>query len=141
MRFNRRILDALKRSTLRLGNPEIGNDLGQRLWNIYVWQEIFSYAKKRVEAGWRDLLAAGYIPTDDELREKRGNIIVNESNALSCVVKVDDPRMMFDIEGFIDKLHELHGLDKQELILLAANCQKESKAVLTKRVVERVLDV
>lgn len=114
------------------------SNVGKYLSDIYTWQETIKYAKERYDEAWKKAqLNGGPIADDDNLRELgKGEHIVTESNSMSCIVTVQDPRRNFSKEKFIALIAKQHKIPVAELESLAERAYKETAPPLSKRVVE-----
>lgn len=135
MKYSAMIANFLE-STKSLKFPDRSN-VAKILWQTYLWQEICSRATKTERACWKSLQEQKLLPDDDELRKLRGEHILLDTNTLACVIKVEDPRDMFDRDLFIKKVARKYKIKETELVTIAEKCVKPSKAKLTKRIAER----
>jgi hypothetical protein len=118
--------------------PDLKNNVGSYLGEIFTWQEVEGLAAAKLKAAWKASQDSGLIPPDDDMRDKydQDEHIVTESNAFSCLVTVGKPRKTFDLDVFLDTLAKKFKLDRARLASLAETCKKEGKAPLTKRIRE-----
>lgn len=113
------------------------DDLGPYFGPIYFWQEIKKYAESAHEAAWKTAQKAKVVPDDDALRDMgEGEHIIADSRLFSFIAKVDKPRDAFDLEKFCSVISKRFKVDEAALSKLAADCQKQSKSPLSKRILE-----
>jgi len=115
-----------------------GDNQGPLLGAIFLWQETVKEAKERLESAWKAAVDADIIPDDDSLREKKGETIITESDQFSCVAEVEKPRKVFNRDKFIDAVAKKFKIDRARLdaIAVASPCTTDSKAPLSKRILE-----
>ncbi len=118
--------------------PDGKDNTGAFLGEIFTWQEVSKFADDKLKQAWKSAADSGLIPADDDMREKydQDEHLVVESNAFSCIVTVGKPRETFDQEVFIGEVARRFKLNVVVLTKLAAECKKEGKAPLTKRIRE-----
>jgi len=118
--------------------PDLKDNIGNYLGEIFAWQELAALATTRLKEAWANAQSSDGILIDDEdIREKpEGELILDESPHFSCLVKVGAARMNFNRELFIDEVARKYKIKKTDLIKLADECKKKSAVPLTKRVVE-----
>jgi hypothetical protein len=135
-----RLFDALaKLPTNGVLKTSRADTTGSILGRIFVWQEALKYAEKQLDGAWKSAVLAKLIPDDDTLRDGSAigdEKIVAESKHFSIVTKVGSPRELFQLDEFITALAEEYKLDPGALNALALTCKKDSKAPLSKRVLE-----
>jgi len=113
------------------------DDLGPYFSTIFFWQEVKKYSESALDAAWKIAASAKVVPDDDDLRDKgQGEHIISDSRQFSFIAKVDKPRQTFDQETFIKQLAERFKLNEELLTKMAANCLKDSKPPLSKRILE-----
>lgn len=133
MRHLQRIVDAMT-PLLKLKAPDKKSNVGALLWDIYIWQNVNSLAKKKLEQAWKVIEADKLIPDDDTLRAVQGERVILQTENLSCVIKVEPPRKIFDKDKFILRLSKKYKLPIEDLNRMAGRCYVDTKTVLTKRV-------
>lgn len=108
------------------------------LGEIFVWQEMETYAKARKEAAWKAAQdIGGLIDSDEDLREYiKGEEIVFETAHFSCIVKVSEARERFDRDTFIKRVAKKYKIPAPDLVKMSDRCKCYSLAPLTKRVIE-----
>jgi hypothetical protein len=115
------------------------SNIGRKLYEIYLWQEISKRAKSELDNSWKTAQSpGGQIDKSDEVLRKldRGEHIVCESNHFSVLVKIDTPRKTFDLEEFITIVSKKYKVPADKLTAMAEACKKDGTAPLTKRVIE-----
>jgi hypothetical protein len=118
-------------------NPDSKNNVGNYLGDIYLWQVVGEIAADRLKAAWNYLNSDKLMPDDDHLRANvEGEIVALKSPTFALQVKVAKPRESFDKDLFIEKASKRFKIDKHKLLELSMECTKQSKAPLTKKVLE-----
>ena len=117
-------------------SPDHSN-LGGVLSEIYLWETVRDYAADKCKTAWLSLEREKLIKPDDFLRDNidKEEVVVH-SDHFSIVAKVSTPRSTFDRDLFIEKVGKKFKIDKHKLIDLAQQCTKQSKAPLSKRIIE-----
>lgn len=117
-----------------LRNPDKGDNQGTLLFEALCWQEMQKLSTAKQKATWTAL--EEIIGSDDELRKKSGEHIAAESQHFTVLTTVATPRKSIDKEAFLDAAARKGRISRQALEDLWEDCMKESKAPLTKRIVE-----
>lgn len=114
------------------------SNAGPILAEIYKWQEACDYAKKRLEAAWKEAQAkGGVVPADDDIRDMEpGEHIIAKGKVFACFVKLNNPSNRFDKETFIRKLSKKYKISIDDLEALAKVSTIEAKGQLTKKIIE-----
>jgi hypothetical protein len=113
------------------------DDLGPYFWSIFYWQEIKKHSEAAHEAAWKVAQRAKVVKDDDDLRDLGGGEhIIADSKLFSFIARVDSPRQTFDPEKFIKLVAKKFKLDEDVLTRMAADCLKDSKPPLSKRILE-----
>lgn len=105
------------------------------LCDVYIWQEIAGYASKKHTEAMKDL--ATLVPADDELRAQDvGEHTVESGRYFAFVTKIATPRQTFDAGTFMTQVARKWKVPLDKLKTLANTTYKETKAALSKRVIE-----
>lgn len=127
---------ARKLSQFHVASPDKSN-VGGYLADVYLWETVADLAEKKREEAWRALTSNKFVPPDDTLRETvDGESIVVRTPYFIVHAKVSNPRSIFDRDTFIQKVSEKFKISKPKLIELAAKCVSQTRAPLSKRVLE-----
>lgn len=137
--YRSRILEYVDNATLKVRNPDRGTNL-TLLAETFAWQEIQTFAKKRLEVLWAKMAIDGIVATDDELRKEEGFRVVTSTDNFSCTVKVDPPRTVTDLDAFIAKISKKYKIEPAVLYDLAEKTKKVTQPVLSKRIVQKAED-
>ena len=129
-------LDALTKA--KITKLRRGDNLDPYLSEIWLYQEIYKWAKKRKEAAWEIAQDKdGVLPQDDELRALGlGDHIVKDSHNYSVTINVANGQPSFDKDAFLLLVSNKHGVPLETLQQLAESCVSVGKLKLTKRVLE-----
>lgn len=118
-------------------NPEPRNKTGTLLFEAFYWQELEAFAGDRQKAAWSALGAAKLIESDDYYRSvASGEFLAGESKWFSCRVKVSSPRKSIDKEAFLEAVARATKTSVTALEALWNAHQKESRAPISKRILE-----
>lgn len=132
-----RLHEALQEFVDSYANPDRKSNDGRIMHQTWLWQEMENYAADMKKASWK-LLQAGddaLVPTDEQLRDEHGESILADVGAYSCVVKVEAPRRNFDQDTFVAIVGRNHNISAAKLEGYVDRSKKETKPVLTKRIV------
>lgn len=119
-------------------NPDKKSNEGRLLHDIWLWQEVATYADNALKAAWKIAQAGedAMIPSDDELRKEPGEAIVADSAHYSAMVRVDAPRRLFNQDAFVAIVARRHGISASKLMGYVEQAKLEGdKAPLTKRII------
>lgn len=132
-------LEAIGSNKSGVTNPDGRDNLGTTLCDIFTWHEVKAFAEDRLKRAWANAQGKdGLFSDDDLLREElaKGEHILAESNSFSCIVKVENPRLLFDEDLYIKCVAKKFKISEAKLRDMATECFKQSKPVLKKRVLE-----
>jgi hypothetical protein len=139
MSYKSSIIKALDKLATLNGtrNPDETDNQGAFLGPVFLWETVRDIAADKVKSAWSAVSENNLISTDDVLRDKiNGEEILVSSPSFALQVRVTQPRESFDQTLFIEKAAKKFSIDKHKLVELAAQCKKQSRAPLSKKVVE-----
>lgn len=118
--------------------PRDRTNAGPYLFEIWIWQELSTFADDKLKLAWKKAQDAEIVEDDDTLRKSLGETIVVESDKFSVVTTVAEPAQRFDKDLFIANVAKKYKLRVGDLEAMAdsKDAKKESKAALQKRVLE-----
>lgn len=108
-----------------------------QLFEIFVWQEVCSNAKKRREQAWTSAQEAGLMPDDDALRKLAGEeVTMATGHHFVATAKVSEPIYRFDIEDYVMRVSKRWKIPHGDLEKMVESSKLECAPSLTKRVTE-----
>jgi len=127
---------ARKLSAFHVKSPDQTN-VGGFLADVYLWDTVATLAKGHLEDAWRALEREKIIPSDVTMRETvEGESIAAKTAKFQVYIKVSNPRTIFDKDTFIAKVAATFNVSKPKLLELAKECVSQTRAPLSKRVIE-----
>jgi len=134
MNFKADITKALYKLSVK--SPDTSNT-GGYIADVYFWETIEKLAAGKAEDAWRSLARERIIPGDETLRENVvGRFISAKTDHFIVEVEIKNPRSLFNKDEFIKKVSAEYGISKHKLDELAATTITQTRAPLTKRVLE-----
>lgn len=116
--------------------PSRLSNVDSTFYEAFVWQEALKFAEKK----YKDAMVAvaeAIEQTDDQLRRlDEGEHSVGAGAKFCVLAKISAPRSNFDKEGFIATVARKWKIPAAKLEVVAESSKKETKASLSKRVVE-----
>lgn len=107
------------------------------LCDMFVWQELAAAATKNLKKAQQSLDKSELVPEDDALRTYEvGDHTIETSGHFAFTVKVSEPRALFDKDAFVVLAVKKLKVKKSVIRDLLEASTSESKAPLSKRVVE-----
>lgn len=112
------------------------SNLDTSLCDAYIWQEVMNLAAQKYKTAMAELADTVSV-TDDEIREYAvGEHSISTGNRFCLIAKIQACRQNFDKDIFIEKAAKKFAVPLAKLKALAEISKKDSKAPLSKRVVE-----
>jgi hypothetical protein len=116
--------------------PKRGSKAEKLLYQIFAWQTIAKHAEELLKRSWAAAQPVE-VPDDDFMRALgRGEHIVTEAGAFTCIANITAPRMLLNQDDFNQAVSKRYEIDIAELLDLAEACKTEGKPPLSKRVLE-----
>ena len=105
-------------------------------YEAFIWQETIKFAEKKFKDAM-SAVAETVESTDDQLRRlDEGEHTVGTGTRFCVLAKIGAPRKNFDKEGFIATVARKWKIPVAKLEVVAETSVKDTKASLSKRVVE-----
>lgn len=116
--------------------PRRMSNLDTALYEAFLWQEAISFAEKKYKAAMTALTDA-VSTTDDQMRAlDEGEHTVSTGNRFCVIAKIGAPKKCFDKEVFITNVAHKWRIPVAKLETMAEVSKKDTKASLSKRIVE-----